>query len=83
MPTAADMAMAAQMQGIAEGLDEGLAAIYGARIGFVLVVAPFNQPTTEVQYVSNLERSVGVDLISELQKRWATGQPDIPTNERN
>ncbi len=79
---AADRKLSGTLQGMAEGLDEVLEKFYGSRVGFVLILAPFDQPQTEVQYVSNTAREDGVLLIRKLFERWQQNLPDIPTHEK-
>lgn len=82
MANATDRALSGRLQGMAEGLDEVLEKFYGSRVGFVLILAPFDQPQTEVQYVSNCKREDGADLIRKLFERWQLFLPDVPTHEK-
>jgi hypothetical protein len=78
----ADVRFSLKMRAIAEAIDDVLADQFGERIGFILITAPFDRATTEVQYVANVERGQGIDLMNNLYRRWSTGQPDIPTHEK-
>lgn len=79
----ADLQLSQKLQALAEGLDDVLGEQYGSRVGFVLILAPFNQLPTQVQYVSNVERNDAAGLIRELFDRWQLQLPDIPVHEKN
>lgn len=80
----ADYKLSMNLQALCNGLAEVLQEQYGSPVGFVLILAPFNQhPRTEVQYVANVKREDGIDLIKELLRRWQQGEPDIPTHLKN
>lgn len=79
----ADLQLSQKLQALCEGLDDVLGEQYGSRVGFVLILAPFNQLPTQVQYVSNVERNDAAGLIRELFDRWQLQLPDIPVHEKN
>lgn len=83
MPRTADVQLSLQLQALAKDLDEALAEQYGSRVGFVLLLAPFDQAPTEVQYVSNTQRTEAIDMIRKLFERWQLSLPDTPTHEKH
>lgn len=44
----ADLQLSQKLQALAEGLDDVLGEQYGSRVGFVLILAPFNQLPTSL-----------------------------------
>lgn len=77
-----DINLSQSLPAVATALEEVLDSVYGARCGFVLVVAPFDQERTEVQYVSNVERADGKSLLQELLERWNAALPDVPAHQK-
>lgn len=69
-------------QNIAQGLDEALENLCGERMGFVLMVFPFDREG-QCNYMANIDRADGVREIKTLLERWETGQPDIPLHKKN
>lgn len=76
--SAADNKLSMAFQSLAGALDDTLLDIYGQPCGFVLVVAPFDQSKTQVQYAANVERADGKALLENLLTRWQQGLPDVP-----
>lgn len=80
-PTSADLVAVRKIseaaQGVAAGLDEGLAEIAGQRVGFALVVFTFPRAT----YVSNCKRDEIVRELEKLLGYWREGLPDIPAHK--
>jgi hypothetical protein len=81
--TPAEILLSQHLRGIAEGLDAALQKLCGERMGFVLIVRPFQQTDAHAQYVSNVERPHSIDLIQALLERWQQQAPDIPHHLRN
>jgi hypothetical protein len=76
-----DVALSRALNAIATELEAKLTEITGAdRPGFVLLVTV----STEVQYVANVRREDGIDLIKGLFKRWGNPQaiPDLSLHQK-
>ncbi len=61
---------------IAQYLEDLLIEVAGEPVAFVLVC----QADNVAQYVSNTERSDGIELIESLLARWKAGRADIPAH---
>lgn len=72
----ASLRISLQAQALAQALSETLADIAGEPIAFVLVL----QADKVAQYLSNVERKDGVDLIESLLARWKANRADIPAH---
>lgn len=59
-------ALSERLSTLAEGLEIALESIVGERVGFMLVMS-FDDVA---QYVSNVERPEGVELLESLLGRW-------------
>jgi hypothetical protein len=68
--------LSVELQAIATLMEEWLQVITGQRCGFVLLFS-IDDVT---QYVANVERAEGVDLIRGLLERWEAGRADIPAH---
>lgn len=79
----ADIKLSQKLQALANGLEDVLDEIYGARVGFVIVVTPFGKAKSEAQYISNTKREDGVDMLKTLFKRWQLQLPDVPLHEKH
>jgi len=64
------------LQSVAEGLSAFLDALAGEPVPFVLLLSADGT----AQYVSNLTRRDGVELIESLLARWKAGRADIPAH---
>jgi hypothetical protein len=64
------------LQPLAEALETTLAELAGETIGFVLVTSVANT----AQYVSNVQRSDGTEMIRDLLARWEAKRADIPAS---
>lgn len=64
------------LQQLAQTIQNNLEAISGERLGFILIVSVDNT----AQYVSNLTREDGKDLLDSLLKRWVANRADIPAH---
>lgn len=61
---------------VAQYLNELLTEAAGEEVAWVLVV----QADKVAQYISNTERSEGVELLESLLSRWKAGRADIPAH---
>jgi len=72
----ASLRFSLQAQAIAQGLAELLHDVTGEPIAFVLIV----QADKVAQYVSNVDRKDGTELIESLLARWKANRADIPAH---
>lgn len=72
----ASLKFSVQAQVLASALSDLLEEMTGEPMAFVLIV----QADQVAQYVSNVERKDGVDLIESLLARWKAGRADIPAH---
>ena len=68
--------LSVRLQDIAQSLAEVLDEVAGEPVPFVLVL----QADKTAQYVSNLDRKDGRELIESLLARWKAGRADIPAH---
>jgi hypothetical protein len=71
------------LKDIADILTESLATVYGEKMGFALLVFPFNTDTSKVvaaDYVSNGRREDMIKAMREAADRFEAGE-DIPRTE--
>lgn len=64
------------LQELATMIDDFLAARAGERVAFTLVV----NTNGVAQYVSNIGRVEGTEMIESLLARWKAGRADIPAH---
>lgn len=76
MKTTASMRLSVNLQAIAGQLEDALNDAAGERIPFVLVL----QADGVAQYIGNVKRADGVELIESLLARWKAGRADIPAH---
>lgn len=76
MTSPAAIKLSVRLQDVASSLADVLDDIAGEPIPFVLVL----QAGGVAQYVSNVERKDGRDLIESLIERWDAGRADIPAH---
>lgn len=62
------------LQGVAGTLDEAFHSLFARRCSFVLVVEMHGV----AQYVSNVKRADGKQLLEELLERWQKNKADVP-----
>ena len=62
------------LQPLASTIDQFLEELVGERLGFVLVIGVDNT----MQYVANVDRFVGAELLRELLSGWDNRRADIP-----
>lgn len=72
----ASMRLSIHMQAIADALSALLDGFAGESVPFVLIL----EADGIAQYVSNLQRQDGVELIESLLARWKAGRADIPAH---
>ena len=58
------------LQTYATGVAKSLRALYGRSCAFVLLATPLGESPAAVQYVSNLERKDGTELLRRLLDSW-------------
>ena len=49
-----------EMRRLAKSVEEHLALIYGQRMGFFIVAAPFNNADSRADYIGNTKRADGI-----------------------
>lgn len=62
---------------IAQATEQLLEQLYGQKMGFCLVVCPFNQERSISDYIGNIERNDIIDLMRTTAKRLRKNQ-DFP-----
>ena len=72
----ASLNLSLRLQDIAQSLAEVLEEVAGEPVPFVLVL----QADKIAQYISNLDRKEGRELIESLLARWNAGRADIPAH---
>lgn len=72
----ASLNLSLRLQDIAQALAVALDEVAGEHVPFVLVL----QADQVAQYVSNLSRADGIELIESLLARWKAGRADIPAH---
>jgi hypothetical protein len=78
----ADRALSQQMRKIIDRAERDASKIYGSRVGLVMVFVPFNVPDSEMQYIANVKREDGVDMLRKLFLRWSIPIEDVPAHEK-
>jgi hypothetical protein len=74
--------VSAALQAIAGGLEDVLADTAGTRVGFVLLVMPFGEPTGQrANYISNCDRACMIEAFTELLEHWKAGGPMLPAHQ--
>lgn len=75
-----ELLLSRELRGLAKQMERKLARITGeARTPFLMIV----QVDRLAQYVANVPRAHGADMIAELLARWKAGLPDIPEHEKH
>jgi hypothetical protein len=72
----ASLNLSLRLQDIAQSLADVLAEVAGEPVSFALVL----QADKVAQYVSNVSRADGIDLIESLLQRWKANRADIPAH---
>lgn len=68
------------LQTYAENITKSLQELYGCSCAFVLLAAPTGKAT--VQYISNLDRSTGTELLERLFNSWHEQYPEAARQRR-
>lgn len=68
--------LSVSLQPLASSVEKYLKAVAGERIGFVIVL----NAVGVAQYVSNLQRDDGKELLQTLLSRWNANRADIPAH---
>lgn len=76
MNQTASMKLSIQAQALATALSKTLEDIAGEPVGFVLVMSVDDV----AQYVANVERKDGKEILEDLLNRWKAGRADIPAH---
>jgi len=77
-----DRALSLKMREIIDRVERDAERAFGSRVGMVLVLVPFNVPDAEAQYISNVKREDGVDMLRKLFARWNIPIDDVPAHEK-
>ena len=76
MLTEKENRLSVSLQLIAEALDQQLEFLMKERVSFVLVL----QADHTAQYVANVARKDGEELLQSLLDRWKANRADIPAH---
>lgn len=60
------------MKNLAEGIERATSAVAGKKVGFVLMVFPFDE-SKRLNYISNGDRDHMRKVLRELLNRWEQG----------
>jgi hypothetical protein len=77
-----DRALSQQMRKIIDRVERDAERAFGGRVGMVLVLVPFDVPDAEAQYIANVRREDGVDMLRKLFARWQIPIEDVPAHEK-
>jgi hypothetical protein len=77
-----DRVLSQHMRKIVDRVERDAERAYGCRVGMVLVLVPLNVPDAEMQYIANVKREVGVDMLRKLFLRWNIPIEDVPAHEK-
>ena len=77
-----DRALSQQLRKIIDRAERDADLVYGGRVGLVMVFAPFNVPDVEAQYIANVKREDGIDMLRKLFARWNIPIEDVPAHEK-
>ena len=78
-----DRELSRRVQKIIERAEREASRAYGSRVGVVMVFVPFNVPEVEAQYISNVPRTDGIDILRKLFARWKLPIEDVPAHEKH
>jgi hypothetical protein len=67
---------------IAQQIDNALESAYGQKMGFFLCVTPISEGENVANYVSNMERESGINMLFETAERLKANE-EIPVTEGN
>jgi hypothetical protein len=77
-----DRMLSQKLRDIIDGAERQAEAAYGGRVGLVMVFVPFNVGDSEMQYIANVPRSDGVDMLRKLFARWHIPIEDVPAHDK-
>jgi hypothetical protein len=77
-----DRALSQQLVKIIDRAERDCERAYGGRVGIVMVFVPFNVQDSEMQYIANVKREDGVDMLRKLFLRWNIPIDDVPAHEK-
>lgn len=77
-----DRALSQEMKKIISRAERDAERAYGGRCGLVMLFFPFDRPDSELQYIANVQRSDGIDMLRSLFKRWNIPIEDVPAHEK-
>lgn len=77
-----DRALSQQLRKIIDRAERDASRAYGGRVGLVMVFVPFNIQDSEAQYISNVKREDGIDMLRKLLTRWNVPIEDVPAHEK-
>jgi hypothetical protein len=77
-----DRELSRKISNIIDHAEREASRAYGARVGIVMVFVPFDVPDSEAQYISNVKREDGIDMLRKLLARWKIPIEDVPAHEK-
>lgn len=77
-----DRDLSRQMRSLIDRAERDASRAFGSRVGVVMVFVPFDVPEAEAQYISNVKRDDGVDILRKLLARWGVPIDDVPAHEK-
>lgn len=77
-----DRQLSKQMRKLIDRAERDASQAFGSRVGVVMVLVPFNVPDSEMQYIANVKREDGVDMLRKLFTRWNIPIEDVPAHEK-
>jgi len=77
-----DRQLSQQLRKLIDHAERDASRAYGARVGIVMVFVPFDVPDSEAQYIANVRREDGVDMLRKLFARWNIPIEDVPAHEK-
>lgn len=78
-----DRALSQQMRGLIDRAERDASRAFGSKVGVVMVFVPFGIPDAEAQYISNVNREDGIDILRKLFARWKIPIEDVPAHEKH
>jgi hypothetical protein len=77
-----DRQLSKQMRSLIDRAERDASKAFGSRVGVVMVFVPFDVPESEAQYISNVKREDGIDMLRKLFARWKLPIDDVPAHEK-
>lgn len=78
-----DRELSQQLGKLIDRAERDATRAYGSRVGIVMVFVPFGVPDSEMQYIANVKREDGVDMLRKLFTRWNIPIEDVPAHEQH